>query len=134
MMVWQFPVVAIPPQTSRVLLYARFPRLVKALSELRTYIVNNWYLIPNYSERYHNGEAIATRFVESTVNEVVSRRFCKKQQMQWSKEGAHLFGLDHMKVYTCGKKFLPTSPNRSMPIKSMAKANHPPKYDEWLSL
>jgi putative transposase len=43
-------------------------------------------------------------------------------------------GLDHMKVYTCGKKFLPTSPNRSMPIKSMAKANHPPKYDERLSL
>jgi hypothetical protein len=70
--------------------YARFPRLVKALSELRTYIVNNRYLIPNYSERYHNGEAIATGFVESTVNEVVSRRFCKKQQMQWSKEGAHL--------------------------------------------
>src|SRR5215471_9275251 len=70
--------------------YARFPRLVKALSELRTYIVNNRDLIPNYSERYHNGEAIATGFVESTVNEVVSRRFCKKQQMQWSKEGAHL--------------------------------------------
>jgi hypothetical protein len=23
------------------------------------------------------------------VNEVVSKRFCKKQQMQWSKEGAH---------------------------------------------
>jgi len=29
-------------------------------------------------------------FVESTVNEVVSKRFCKKQQMQWSKEGTHL--------------------------------------------
>ena len=28
--------------------------------------------------------------MESTVNEVVSKRFCKKQQMQWSKEGAHL--------------------------------------------
>jgi hypothetical protein len=70
--------------------YARFPRLVKALSELRTYIVNNRHLIPNYGERYHNGQAIATGFVESTVNEVVSRRFCKKQQMQWSKEGAHL--------------------------------------------
>ena len=70
--------------------YARFPRLVKALAELRTSIVNNRYLIPNYSERYHNGEAIATGFVESTVNEVVSKRFCKKQQMQWSKEGAHL--------------------------------------------
>ena len=70
--------------------YARFPRLVKALAELRTYIVNNRHVIPNYGERYHNGEAIATGFVESTVNEVVSKRFCKQQQMQWSKEGAHL--------------------------------------------
>jgi hypothetical protein len=70
--------------------YARFPRLVKALSELRTYIVNNRHVMPNYGERYHNGQAIATGFVESTVNEVVSKRFCKKQQMQWSKEGAHL--------------------------------------------
>ena len=70
--------------------YARFPRLAKALSELRMYIVNNRHLIPNYGERYHNGETIATGFVESTVNEVVSKRFCKKQQMQWSKEGAHL--------------------------------------------
>src|SRR6266568_6220588 len=70
--------------------YARFTPLVTALSELRTYIVHNRHVIPNYGERYHNGEAIATGFVESTVNEVVSRRFCKKQQMQWSKEGAHL--------------------------------------------
>jgi hypothetical protein len=30
--------------------YARFPRLVKALSKLRTYIVNNRHLIPNYGE------------------------------------------------------------------------------------
>jgi hypothetical protein len=70
--------------------YARFPRLVKALSELRTYIVNNRHVIRNYGESYRHGEAIATGFVESTVNEVVSKRFCKKQQMQWSKEGAHL--------------------------------------------
>jgi hypothetical protein len=28
--------------------------------------------------------------VESTVNEVVSKRFCKKPQMAWSTEGAHL--------------------------------------------
>src|SRR6516165_5627433 len=70
--------------------YTRFARLVKALSELRTYIVHNRHLIPNYGERYHHGETIATGFVESMVNEVVSKRFCKKQQMQWSKEGAHL--------------------------------------------
>jgi hypothetical protein len=48
--------------------------------------VHNRHVIPNYGERYHNGEAIATGFVESTVNEVVSRRFCEKQQMQWSKD------------------------------------------------
>lgn len=70
--------------------YARYVGRVKALSELRTYIVNNRRLIPNYGERYRSGEAIATGFVESTVNEVVSKRFCKKQQMAWSKEGAHL--------------------------------------------
>ena len=52
--------------------YARYSGLVKALSELRTYIVNNRHLIPNYGERYRNGEPIATGFVESTVNEVVS--------------------------------------------------------------
>src|SRR5215813_2455347 len=70
--------------------YARYPQWVKALSALHTYIVNNRHVIPNYGERYRHGEAIATGFVESTVHEVVSRRFCKKQQMQWSKEGAHL--------------------------------------------
>jgi len=64
--------------------------LSKALSTLHTYIGNNQHLIPNYGQRYRDGEAIATGFVESTVNEVVSKRFCKKQQMQWSKSGAHL--------------------------------------------
>jgi hypothetical protein len=45
-----------------------------------------------YGERYRNGEAIATGFVESTVHQVVSPRFCKRQQMQWSKRGAAGFG------------------------------------------
>src|SRR5882672_994952 len=70
--------------------YPKFKQLRKAVEEFRTYIVNNRHLIPNYGERYRNGEAIATGFVESTVNQVVSKRFCKKQQMQWSKRGAHL--------------------------------------------
>jgi hypothetical protein len=38
----------------------------------------------------HHGEIISTAFAESTVDLVVSRRFAKKQQMQWSKKGAHL--------------------------------------------
>jgi len=28
--------------------------------------------------------------VESTVHHVVRKRFCKQQQMQWSKRGAHV--------------------------------------------
>jgi hypothetical protein len=32
----------------------------------------------------------STAFVESTINQVVSRRFVKKQQMQWTLRGAHL--------------------------------------------
>ena len=47
-------------------------------------------LIPNYGDRYHYGETISTAFVESTVNEVISRRMVKKQQMRWTKEGCHL--------------------------------------------
>ena len=70
----------------------------EALSELRTYIVHNRHVIPNDGERYHNGQAIATGFVESTVNEVVSKRCCKKQQMQWSKEGAHLLLQTHVRT------------------------------------
>jgi hypothetical protein len=66
-----------------------------------TYIRNNRHLIPNYGERYRNGEAIATGFVESTVNQVVSKRFCKKQQMQWSKRGVHLLLQTRVKTLNC---------------------------------
>jgi hypothetical protein len=34
---------------------------------------------------------MATGCVESTVNEVVSKRFCTRQHMQWSKAGTHLW-------------------------------------------
>jgi hypothetical protein len=54
------------------------------------YIENNTGFIPNYGERYRNGEGIGTGSVESTVNQVVSKRFCKKQQIQWTKRAAHL--------------------------------------------
>jgi hypothetical protein len=70
--------------------YPGLKRLVKAAAGLATYIQNNAAAIPNYSERWLNGERISTAFAESTVNVVVSRRFAKKQPMQWSKTGAHL--------------------------------------------
>jgi hypothetical protein len=46
--------------------------------------------IPNYGERRRYAEPISTAFIESTVNLVIGKRFAKKQQMQWSKAGAHL--------------------------------------------
>jgi len=61
-------------------------KLAAGISELRTYIRNNRGSIPNYGERYRQGERISTAFVESTINQVVSRRFVKKQQMQWTLE------------------------------------------------
>jgi hypothetical protein len=66
------------------------PKLRKALEEFDQYIKVNQARIPNYGERWRNQEAIATGFVESAVNQIVSKRFCKKQQMQWTKKGAHL--------------------------------------------
>ena len=65
-------------------------KLLKAVEEFHTYIERNRAFIPNYGERYRYGERISTGFVESTVNQVVSKRFCKKQQMQWTKRRAHL--------------------------------------------
>jgi hypothetical protein len=54
--------------------------------------------IPNFGERYRNGETISTAFVESTINQVVSRRFVKKQSMQWALRGAHLLLQTRTKV------------------------------------
>jgi hypothetical protein len=65
-------------------------KLLKAVEEFHMYIERNRAFIPNYGERYRAGERISTGFVESTVNQVISKRFCKKQQMQWTKRGAHL--------------------------------------------
>lgn len=51
---------------------------------------NNGGYIPNYGELYRCEETISSSFVESTVNYMVSKRFVKKQAMQWSPRGAHL--------------------------------------------
>ncbi len=65
-------------------------RMLKYVRELATYIANNASSIVNYGERYRNGERISTAFTESTINQVVSKRMVKRQQMQWTPEGAHL--------------------------------------------
>ena len=70
--------------------YPGLQRFAKAAAGLVTYIENNAAAIPDYGERRRYAEPISTAFTESTVNLVVGKRFAKKQQMQWSKKGAHL--------------------------------------------
>jgi len=57
-------------------------KVADSMTEFETYIRNNREFIPNFGERRRQGETISTAFVESTINQVVSRRFVKKQQME----------------------------------------------------
>lgn len=77
-------------------------KLWKAASEFYEYINSNSYIIPNYGDRYRHGEAISSSIAESTVNELISKRMSKKQQMRWTKKGAHL--LLQLRVKTLDDK------------------------------
>jgi hypothetical protein len=64
-------------------------KLQRMLREFSGYIHANGAFIPNYGDRWRNGEAISTAFVESAVNQIISRRFVKKQQRRWTERGSH---------------------------------------------
>jgi hypothetical protein len=70
--------------------YPNLRKFITAAREFAVYIASNTASLINYGERYRSGERISSAFVEATVNAVVSKRFAKKQQMQWSRRGAHL--------------------------------------------
>ena len=83
------------------LIPARSPaaeKIATGVTDFETYIRNNCEFISNFGERYRQGETISTAFVESTINQVVSRRFVKKQHMQWTVRGAHLLLQTRTKV------------------------------------
>jgi hypothetical protein len=65
-------------------------RLLHLAFPLLTYVRSNQSAIINYGARYRSGRRIASSLAESAVNSLVARRMVKKQQMQWSKRGAHL--------------------------------------------
>ena len=73
-------------------------KVADSVTDFDTYIRNNREFIPNFGERRRQGETISTAFVESTINQVVSRRFVKKQQMAWTLRGAHLLLQTRTKV------------------------------------
>jgi hypothetical protein len=54
-------------------------KLYKTLAEFGNYIDANAAWIPNYGERYRHGEAISNAFVESAVNQIVSKRMVNQE-------------------------------------------------------
>jgi hypothetical protein len=46
--------------------------------------------LADYAAHWRNGERVSTAHVESTVNQLVNQRMCKKRQMRWSRLGAQL--------------------------------------------
>ena len=89
------PVDAANHETVRQHLRATAQRMEEELGEERQLRLfegqpEDWERQPPPGERRRQGETISTAFVESTINQVVSRRFVKKQQMQWTLRGAHL--------------------------------------------
>jgi hypothetical protein len=70
--------------------YPNLHKFARAAHEFGVYIAANTGSLINYGERYPAGERISSCLAESTVNAVISKRFAKRQQMQWTKRGAHL--------------------------------------------
>jgi hypothetical protein len=65
-------------------------KLARTLREFDHYIRTNQSSLPNYGDRYRNGEPISSSLAESSVNQIISMRFVKKQQVRWRRRGAHL--------------------------------------------
>ncbi|MGH8128290.1 MAG: ISKra4 family transposase, partial [Gammaproteobacteria bacterium] len=70
--------------------YANLRKFARTAHEFDVYIASNAGSLINYGERYRAGERISSCLAESTVNAVISKRFAKRQQMQWTTRGAHL--------------------------------------------
>ena len=68
---------------------ARARRLAARCKELRSYIESNEGALIDYGQRYRAGKPISTSRAEGTVNQLVSARMNKRQQMRWSPRGAH---------------------------------------------
>lgn len=64
-------------------------RADKLLETLQVYIRRNKGSVVNYAERYRDGKRVSTAPAEASVNRLVAKRFVKKQQMRWSRTGAH---------------------------------------------
>ena len=70
--------------------YPNLNKFARATREFAVYIKSNASSLINYGECYRAGERISSSLAESTVNAVISKRFAKRQQMQWTQRDSHL--------------------------------------------
>ena len=68
---------------------AKVRRLAARCAELRAYIKNNEGALIDYGQRHRAGKPISTSRAEGTVNQLVSARMNKRQQMRCSPRSAH---------------------------------------------
>jgi hypothetical protein len=74
----------------------RFQDIEGRLDEFRSYLYANTKAVSGYARAFRGGERVGTAHVESTVNQLINWRFCKKQQMSWTRAGAQ--SLLHVKT------------------------------------
>ena len=60
-------------------------KLRQRVPDLLSYVERNEAALVHYDARRRRGEPIATSFVESAVDEIISWRMAKAQQMRWNK-------------------------------------------------
>jgi hypothetical protein len=72
-------------QRKRLRDVAGIERLQRRVSELFGYLERNQGALVHYAAWRRRSEPISTAFVESAVNEIVTRRMNKKQQMRWNR-------------------------------------------------
>jgi hypothetical protein len=96
------------------------------LQKVAGYIRDNPGLV-NYGSRHRKGLPISSSIAESAVNQVVSHRMAKNQQMRWSDEGAHL--LAQVRVQEINGELRP----RAVPTpRRSPKPSHDPQWDAYL--
>ena len=64
---------------------AGIDKLRQRTADLLGYLERNEAALVHYAARRQRGEPIATSFVESAVDEIISWRMAKRQQMRWSR-------------------------------------------------
>lgn len=78
--------------------YSKWKPLARLIADFYTCVEQSSSFVMDYAERQRYGERVSTGVVESAVNQVLAKRMVKRQQMQWTKKGAHLLVQAHTKV------------------------------------